>query len=116
MSRPFPMRHLPGFWESDRWSREKWNHYLERRRKRGAWRERLDQALHRIMGRIFSRAWWERREAEQWPSKTGSYDPAMDHFHFLLGKAPSEAGPFAEEVLRHVPRAWRREYAAFFAL
>ena len=85
------MAHIKEFWDGERWADDKWEHYQKRLKKRGGFREWLDQRLHQLMGRFVSRKRWEKREAKQWPSKTGSYDPCRDHYHWLCG-----AGHFKE--------------------
>ncbi len=100
------MTHLPGFWDSDNWADDKWAVFQARQAKASRFRRWLDQFLHRWMARVLSRAWWERREAGQWPSGTGSYDPCLDHFHWLRGaRCKSEAA-----ALRHNARLRRPEF------
>lgn len=78
------MEHLPGFWDKRNWSDAAWAEYQKRRREHGL-RNRVEQALHRLLGHFMSMESWKRREAAQWPSSSGSYDPCEDHFNFLLG-------------------------------
>ena len=85
------MDHLPGFWNPGNWDDDKWGLYLKRQRKRGAFRTWLDQYLHEWMGVFMPRGAWEKREAKQWPSKTGSYDPCEDHYHWLIGRGQRRA-------------------------
>ena len=86
--KPLPsMDHLPGFWDDGNWSDVHWAVYRKRRRSRwDRWVNGLDQALHRLMGVFMSTARWERREAKQWPSRTGSYDACEDHYNWLIGR------------------------------
>jgi len=52
------------------------------------------------MGRYRSEKFWLDREANQWPSKTGSYDPCEDHYNWLLGAGRvAEAAALKEEAV-----------------
>ena len=80
------MPHLEGFWDPENWSDERWEVYLSRRR--GWWNQlqnRVSQAYHRFLGAMGFELEWRAREVGQWPSKTGSYDPCEDHYHYLMG-------------------------------
>lgn len=94
------MNHLPGFWDEENWGPLQYCVYVKRRR---GWWNRLmnwkDQRLHRLLGCTMTRSQWEAREAAQWPSKTGSYDPAEDHWNWLVGAGHRrEAEAFRDRV------------------
>ncbi len=99
------MTHLEGFWDRENWTDAKWDRYKEKKlnsfRKRCA--DRFDQFAHRLMGKFRGREWWEARERGQWPSSTGSYDPCADHYNWLLGRHPCEAGALKKEAQKRRP-------------
>lgn len=84
MSGSLDMRHLPGFWSRANWADDKWAEYQRRRREHGRL-NRVEQALHRLLGRLLPEKAWKKREAAQWPSSSGSYDPCEDHINYLIG-------------------------------
>lgn len=101
------MRHLPGFWDPANWGDEAWAEYRRRRREHGA-QNWVEQRLHRLMGKLMSLDAWRRREADQWPSSSGSYDPCEDHWNFLLGAGRKDAAA----RLRAAARERRRDFLA----
>lgn len=101
------MRHLPGFWDAANWSDEAWSEYRRRRREHGL-KNRIEQLLHRAMGRLLSLDAWRRREAAQWPSTSGSFDPCEDHWNYLVGAGRREAAA----NLRAAARKRRPEFLA----
>jgi hypothetical protein len=102
-----PMTHLPGFWDPENWSDDKWAEYQRRHARRGAKvAERFDQALHQLMGRFMSRKKWKKREAKQWPSGTGAYDACVDEYHYLIGRGRTAKA----KMLRAEARGRRPEF------
>ena len=100
------MTHLEGFWDRENWTDDKWDRY--KKKKLNSFKKRLadwvDQLAHRLMAKFLSRAWWEAREEEQWPSGTGSYDPCADHYNWLCGAGlTGEAGALKEEAQKRRP-------------
>jgi hypothetical protein len=91
------MSHLPGFWDSEKWTDAPWSVYLERQERRSGFRKWFDQFAHRMMGTFLPEKFWYDREADQWPSKTGSYDPCEDHYNWLLGAGREEAAAALKE-------------------
>lgn len=79
------MSHLPDFWNAENWTDDKYEVYLMRQEKRSGFRKWFDQFAHRMMGKFLPEEFWTNREANQWPSKTGSYDPCEDHYNWLRG-------------------------------
>ena len=111
MHEPYPpMAHLPGFWSDANWADDKWAEFQRRQERDSRFKRWFDQFIHRRMGQFLSRAWWERRETKQWPSGTGSYDPCLDHYHWLLGAGlKNEAG-----TLRYNARLRRPAFLVIF--
>ena len=99
------MTHIPDFWNAENWTDDKWSVYLDRQRKRSKFRKWFDQFAHRLMGRYRSEEFWLDREANQWPSKTGAYDPCEDHYNWLLGAGlEGVAADLKEESVRRRPQ------------
>jgi hypothetical protein len=73
-------------------------------------KEKLDQWLHRLMGRFMGRKKWKKREAKQWPSGTGSYDPCVDEYNYLLGRGKKEKA----KSLREEANRRRDGFSKFF--
>lgn len=100
------MSHLPGFWNEANWDDACWAEYQRRRREHGR-KNRFEQFLHRLMGKFMSYEAWCRREAAQWPSTSGSYDPAEDHYNFLWGAHRRQS---AAELLARIRALHRPEF------
>jgi hypothetical protein len=99
------MSHLPDFWAAEKWTDDKWSVYLERQERRSGFRKWFDQFAHRLMGTFLPEQFWLDREADQWPSKTGSYDPCEDHYNWLLGaNRKEEAAALKEESVSRRPQ------------
>ena len=99
------MSHIPDFWDAENWADNKWSVYLDRQKERSGIRKWFDQFAHRLMGKFMSEEFWLKREADQWPSKTGSYDPCEDHYNWLLGAdRDAEATALKEEAVRRRPQ------------
>ena len=78
------MDHLPGFWDAENWADDKWAEYVRRRTEHGT-QNAIEQKLHRLLGVFMSEKKWRKREHDQWPSTSGSYDPCEDHYNYLIG-------------------------------